>query len=235
MSLLAPILALLLGLQGEGPASEAHARGRHEEALALYTQMLENRGNGDEGRALHGMGDCLYRLGRPAEALLAYRRAALRRPRDPAIAFNLKFVSEALGVTDPAADSPVAALRSASRVFTIGELFAVGLVLQSLGVILFRTGKSRGPRRRLAGFLLVIGLPFSLEAAWRQWGKPIELAVVLDARADLMEGSSPSAGKLGALRPGETLTVLRKEEGWLEVEGPQGRGFVPRSAVGLVD
>ena len=113
---------------GAARAERAFASGRYEEAAALFQAALaEPRSN--EGAILFDLGDTWFRLDRHAEALLAWRRAALRLPRDEQVRFNAALAASRLALAKPADASPWDAVDRALGAVTREELLAASVAL----------------------------------------------------------------------------------------------------------
>ena len=73
-------------------AEKEYQAGRFAEAAAAYQAMVN--GGVREASVFYNLGNCLHRLARPGEAVLAYRRAQHLDPADADIEANLRFVQE---------------------------------------------------------------------------------------------------------------------------------------------
>lgn len=93
-------------------ANRAFAEGRYGDAATRYEAILEH--DGYSAPVLFDLGNAYLRQARPARALLAYERARLLAPRDPAIARNLEQARAAAGFEDPSS-TPVRLARSLTR------------------------------------------------------------------------------------------------------------------------
>lgn len=81
-------------------ALSLHERGDHEQAAALFRQVLQRQP--DFAPALNGLGTALYRLGELAEAEQVFRRALQVQPGNPQHHNNLGNVLKDRGMAEQA-------------------------------------------------------------------------------------------------------------------------------------
>jgi len=233
-------LAWLLGtaMPAQGPASGATAaralaayeRGEFAAARALYGEALAAPG-ADLGALLFGLGNCAYREGHFAEALVAYRRALLRRPRDEQLRFNAAWTADRLG-GERSPPSLIATLLSPLQRFTLRELLLAAGLLQAgglLGAFLARRSGARAAAVATAGTGVLVGVHVVFVA----WFAAPE-AIVLESRTPVRGAPAPTAAAIHQLRAGDTVVVLDRTSTWLQVTHPSGSGWVPESTVTVV-
>lgn len=234
------MIALLLGLclgSPSGPpdlgqAERDYRAGRFEAALRLFEAALSSP-DAPQGAVLYDMGNCAFRLGRHAEAVWHYRRAALRLPGDPEVRFNLRLAQRELGLEAEAERwlagvfAPFDSLPPWIKLCLLGVVQITGLA----GLVLVRRGLAiRGGLLLLA----LLGLLGAVQLARDAWFAPPPEGVVLAATGLRAEPSADGPVTL-AIRPGETVHVTRASEGWVEVESPRGRGWTESAGIGMVD
>ncbi|TDJ65970.1 MAG: tetratricopeptide repeat protein [Planctomycetota bacterium] len=234
------MIALLLGLllgspfgpPDLGQAERDYRAGRFEAALTLFEAAL-SAPDAPQGGVLYDMGNCAFRLGRHAEAIWHYRRAALRIPNDPEVRFNLRLAQRELGLAAEqerwlsGVFAPLDSLPPWGRLFLVGAVQATGLA----GLVLARR---RSAVRAGLLLLALLGLLGAARLAREAWFAPLPEGVVLAATGLRAEPSADRPVTL-ALRPGETVRVSRTTEGWVKVESPRGRGWTESAGVGVVD
>ncbi len=218
------------------PAARAAAlydSGRHEEAHAAFTALLADPAH-DRADAHFGLGNCAFRLGRHAEAILHYRAAHRLRPRDGEVWWNLRLTEQHLGVGDRAPESLAAVVLGLLRSFTETELLALAVILQSAGLLglLFAGGHRR--QRRLCWGALLLGILLGAAGLHRRWLAPQEGVVLAPAAAVRGEPHRSLPARF-ELQAGERVTVHEHSDRWARVGSAQGGGWVEREALGLVD
>jgi len=231
------LLLLALGggqVQGNLEAAErAYRAGQYEAALALFTAALAEPSVA-QGEVLYDLGNCAFRLGRHAEAVLFYRRAQLRLRGDTAVAFNLQLAEQQLGI-EPAAASPAAAIAAlAAASFTPAERLLLASTLQGLGLaglLLLRR-----PLLRFCMLLpVLLGLAGAATLVQEQWFRGPPEGVVLPARIALRAEPRAEGAVTAELGAGETLQVEAFADGWVRVAHARGAGWTERAGVGLVE
>ena len=231
------VLALLTCAQA-GPshverAVGSYEAGRFDEARVHFEAALSDPGIAT-GPILYDLGNCAYRQGRYAEAVLHYRRALLRMPRDPEITYNLRRTEGHLGISrgdDVSIAGMVVGVADAlppDRLLAVaGVLLATGL----LGLVLARR------RRGLEVLMAVITLVGALGAARLVHGQWIAspAGVVLGDEITLHEEPHTNTASTLELRAGEVVRIREMSDRWMRVVHPRGGGWTPRAGVGVVD
>lgn len=233
---------LLLGLALAGgesefaAANEALGRGDLAAAEAGYRSVLAAGGTGAD--VWFDLGNVLYRQDRVGEAILAWRNAQARSPRDPDVEANLDYARRKVrDALDPA--SPRPALAPWQAALTPDEGLWLGGLFGGLGLLLLAVralglsacwphvpwvglGAGAGLLGLLAGAggLAAAGLP------------PVAVVLVPEvvATSDLGGGVD-----LFTLHEGAELTALEQAGAKVQVLLSDGRrGWLPAAAVGLV-
>ncbi len=229
-------LFLCVAAPGLAEAESAYRDGRYAEALDLFAEGLDEPG-APRGAVLYDMGNCAYRLGRLAEALLHYERAALRIPRDPELLFNLRLTRRDLGLADDAAGATLGASVAAFvRSFAPEELLAAACGLETIGLgllVLFR--RRRGARNAAILVLLLAAASGGRLVQVRFFPGPPrgivlgdEIAVRPEPHADLEPAFR--------LEAGETVRVEESSGRFVRVSHRKsGTGWTEAAGVGVVD
>ncbi len=236
-----PLLLALLLLLGNGASSSgdanprdlaraesAYRAGQYEEALTLFESALSEPGV-PQGPVLYNLGNCAYRLGRHAEAMLYYRRALLRRPRDREVKFNLNLVERQLDVEAEDSGSIGATITAWVNWFTPGELLVLVATLQGVGLVLLLLG------RRGATPLVLVGLMGAVGLLQSQWFPSPPAGVVLTNEIGLRSEPHAALTVTVRLHAGQVVRVAEMSDRWVRVVHPQGAGWTERAGVGLVN
>ena len=229
------LLALLLLLPGANKDWEtAWRQGRYQEAYDLLRVALESPG-APKGPLLYNLGNCAYRLGRHAEAVLLYRRARLRLPRDRQVRFNLQLAERPLGISAPAQESFGRAVLRLVDAFTPWELLLLVIGLETFGLVGLVLFRRRRGLRAVMILVVLVAIGGAVRLVQRQWfpGRP---AGVVVARAIQVRSEPHEQAKtLFRLRAGAPVHVGERAERWVRITHGQGDGWVPRESVGIVD
>ncbi len=233
MTLLRSILVVLLLAAVPSMAQEeafrqagaAYDNGHFAEAVLLYQQLLDQ---GIDNPELHfNLGNACFKDGELPQAILHYRRAWYKTPRDPDIQANLRFALHAAGAVEPSSGITGRVLSSLSREEWV-LLAGAAYVLVSL--LLLAACFLRPARRTLLKWTLPPLALLAISAAgfhaWRQLVRQPECVVFKTGATALfgpMEGATAHFQlPLGALvRQRET-----DPKGWTEVEYDGKRGWL---------
>ncbi len=231
-------LALAIAAAAQDPplgqsGALAYTDGQFEAARAIYERTLADP-TAARGPLAYNLGNCAYRLGRHADAVLWYRRALPHLPRDAELRFNLTLAEQHLGV-DNAPTSPTAMAWAIADTCTVGELLALTASLQTLGLAMCLLRRRSWAGRPLGAALIVLGLLAATPLAVETVGGRAPGAVVLTPTADLRASPDETAPVTARLGAGELVDVVAETADWLQVEHRRGRGFVRAAAVGVID
>lgn len=213
-------------------ANAALAAGDFAGAERGYRALLEE--GATSGDVWYNLGNVLYRQERTAEAVLAWRNASARLPRDPDIDANLDFVRRELrdGLVAPDPRPWFAPWQAA---LTPDEGIWLGALLAGLGLVATAGRRSR-PHWPLAPVGIALAAVGTLVAAGglAEAGAP-PVAVVLVAEA--VATSDLGGGvDLFTLHAGAEVQAAERAAGRVLVVLPDGRrGWLPEASVGLVD
>ncbi len=232
--MIALLLGLLLGPADLGEAERAYRAGRYEEARTVFEAALSEP-DAPRGALLYDMGNCSYRLGRHAEAVLCYRRALLRLPGDEQVEANLRLAERRLGIDTPDDASPGAAVLAwIDAIPPRALLIAVG-VMQGVGLVGFVLLRRRRAARAALALLVVIALLGAARLARVHWLSGPPAGVVLHDEIELRaepRDDSPVSLELGG---GELVRLGEASDGWIRVAHPHGAGWTASGGVGVID
>lgn len=224
----------LVVLCGEPTAAErAYRDGRHADAAALFEADLAARPVAS-ATLLYNLGNCFYRLGRPAQALLYYRRAALRAPDDADVQFNLQRTLRQLGIVEPPS-SNVAALVAGVGRRSPRSLLALAAGLQTLGLAGLLFAARRSTARLGAAIALLLGLIAAAGVAINLATPATLQGVVLAREVGLRAEPHADLAARSTLRHGDTVRVAEFTDRWVRVEHATGSGWTERAGLGLVE
>ena len=225
------ILATLLLIAADADLAEREYRaGRYEQAEALYQAALAEP-EAAQGPLLYDLGNCAYRLGRHAEAVLCYRRALLRLPRDRETRVNLRLAEQRLGLEPTGDRSAGLALLDA---FPPGVLLLGVFGLQTVGLLGLLLLRRRAARIGMA-ILVLLSLPGAVHLVRTHWIPGPPQGVVLVEEIGLRPEPHSGLAVLCELEAGETLRIEELSDRWMRVAHPRGGGWTERAGVGVVD
>lgn len=214
-------------------AEQNYRSGKYEEALVQFQAEL-TRPDSAQGPLLYNLGNCAYRLGRYPEALLYYRRAQLRLPRDTELQFNLSLTESKLGLDTGNSESFAQTVLDLPEAFTPSELLCTVLLLQFLsffGIIYF----SRPALRFVFALVLFIALAGGVRLLMTQFFRQAPQAIVLSSEISLRSEPRDDLPAVLKLKAGEQVQVEEQSDRWLKLRHEQGRGWAERQGVGLIE
>jgi tetratricopeptide (TPR) repeat protein len=209
-------------------ARVAYDGGRYDEAAGLYRQLLE-AGYGERA-VLFNLGNAEFRAGHLGEAVLNYRRAWYRAPRDEDIRTNLGFALEHTGAQPPRATPAARFLRRLSfsgwaALATLAWWLLAGLTLAAVAGTRYRALLGR------LGVLSALVLLISLAGMW-QWHRLVTSAeqVVVSPGQAARYAPLAEADTHFDLPAGSIVTRLETSGDWLRVGQGGQKGWVPAEA-----
>lgn len=239
-ALLAGLAALLLALPRPAgaedraararfdAAGEAFAAQRYDEAERRLEELIASEGFAPG--ALLNLGNAHLEQGELGRAILAYERARLLDPQDPAIERNLRHARERASVRAPATTTAERAALAwpARRWLTAG---VVGLSLFVLACLAF--GLLRRGRWIASGLGLASGALTAACAAALWIGTfGVDRAVVLEGSSTARISPFAEAEPVFDAAEGETVEALEAHEGFLRVRRADGsEGWLPDRSV----
>jgi tetratricopeptide (TPR) repeat protein len=231
------LFALALALAAPADLEEAersYREGRFEEALARFGSALREPGQKKKGAILHDMGNCAFRLNRPAEALHHYLRAEKRLPNDPEVAFNRRMAEKRLRL-DAADVAPSAG--HLLLAFTPGAWLALSsgfLALGLVGLVLARERRRRG-LRAAAALVSLLALASAARLAVAEFVPGPAAGIVLAREIVLLAEPAAGAEVTGTLRAGDRVRVGMTSGAYLRIASGEKSGWSERESVGVID
>lgn len=222
-------------------ADSAYAAGEHARALALYDSV--NTAFASSG-LLYNMGNCHYRMGDVAQAILHYERALRLAPGDEDVLANLELARQQ--VKDRVASMPAFTLGSWWARFLGGSdpdqwarrsIWTSALLFLSLSGLLLvanRTGRRAIVTMVVLSFigtLISTALAFSRQ---RDLGRHDE-AIIMTPRVDVRSTPDAKGVVLFILHKGTKVTIMQEQNGWQEIELANGAvGWTPQGACTII-
>lgn len=232
--MIAFLFSLLIGFYELDRAELAYGSGQFGKALNLYEAALSEP-DVPHGPVLYNMGNCAYRMGRFAEALLYYQRAKLRLPRDRKVIFNLHLAEQRLGLDAPPEYSFAAAVKALWNSFTPGELLLLVTVLQIVGLSGLVLLRRRRTSRVCMALLILLALAGALRLVHNQWFAGPPLGLVLNSEIALRSEPHMALAVILKLDAGEKVRVEEISDSWIRVDHSHGSGWTERAGVGIID
>ncbi|MBI4054742.1 MAG: tetratricopeptide repeat protein [Elusimicrobia bacterium] len=221
----------------EAQAAELYETGKYPQAISLYENLLARFPRSPE---LHyNLGNCYFKNGKLAPAILHYQQAYHLNPRDADARFNLEFALKRAGETLVPEGVP----QPLHRLWTslsLGELrgaflFVYWVLALWLAIFLWRPqlpGLRRSLSRQTLAGLGVLGIFLGL---W--WGirkhQPQPHGVIAEADATVHSGPRKNFPASFTLPEGRRVQILDPRNGWLEIGVPQEglKGWIPQEKV----
>lgn len=234
-----PILAFVTGFALSGAAQESNEifqsandhfeRGEFEEASQQYQGLASN---GLISSDLYfNLGTTFYRLDKPGEAMLWFRRTKLIEPLAPEVPQNMSFLKSKIGFLEFADSGPASFLRS----LLPGTGKWLGSLLLWIAVISVATAfviPRFRPRRTgliVSGIVLAIlgGTALRLEHYRETRLDPKKFATVTANKTKALTAPSPSAKTVIDLPPGSEVRIIQATGKWRYLDIPgELRGWV---------
>jgi len=192
----------------------------------------------DEGQALpevlFNLGNAHYRSGNLGEAILAYRQAQRRAPRDPDIRANLGFAAQSAGIELPARKPLAALLLDFSRAEWLGFGAVCFWLLAGALAVWIAWPRFRFVTRPAAAVLAaLLLLALAGLALHRDLDRTPE-GVVRVAGQKVLSSPLETATPLLAVPEGALVRMRENRGTWVEVEIGETRGWLPAAALAPV-
>ena len=219
-------------------ANAKYRNGDFKAAAVLYEEMA--RGGGS-GTVYYDLGDAYFRLGMKGKALVNFRRAFERLPRDPDVKWNLDLVRATVPDRVGAFDGhwAVSLAGKAAGFFTMGEICAsitaalvFFLTLILLSVYVPRLGFLPQMVQGLVSVFLVAALALF---AFKAYEERNPAAVVLEKEVYARYGPSERETKAFMLREGAEVRLLDESKDWFYVSlGGKNPGWIPKGSCEII-
>lgn len=216
-------------------ANQAWEEADYETALTNFQALAETQETPD---LLYNIGNCLYRLEKPAEAALYYHRALRLDPGHPEAKQNLAFINRKLGaMRDPSPPPPTWTRRlPLSTVHFAIKLSIWLLVLGLLGRFSLTTNRGRAAATGTViggAALLVLAILTFVFYPEVSSSQPAPGALVTSATPVEVRTEPTTAGSIILnASPTTACTVVARREPWAYIQLPDGtRGWLRSEAL----
>jgi tetratricopeptide (TPR) repeat protein len=213
-------------------AEAAYRKGDYETARAAYEAWLA--AHPGDGRAEYNLGNCEYRLERPAHALWRYERARRRLGDREDLLFNRQLAMRRLGQAEGEGKGLLAGARERLAAFESGDWLALGLGLELFGLLGLvvalrrRTPVTAGVFAMLVAGGLACGVQSLQVRADRLLG-----VIVLEDRTPLRAEPRAELPAVVALAAGVRARFVEKSPDWVRVRLESREGWLPARAAGM--
>jgi len=211
-------------------AQAAYDGGRYAEAASLYGQMASN---GVGNIELHyNLANAYFKNGTLSEAVLHYRKAWYKAPRDPDIRANLHFALNAAGAVEPAPTF----LERLFNILSQGEWIVAATGGYMVFALLLILGMLIRPAKRTLAKLGLLPAALVLLAAggwwhWQQFKANPEWVVVKSSATALF---GPIEGTTAHYKIPPAALVRQQStdsKGWVEVEYDGKKGWLKEAYI----
>lgn len=212
-------------------AITAYRRGDFALAEALFSSSPDAE---TDAGILANRGNCAFRLGRFADALVLFRRAELRDPANADIVFNRRRAESRLGLESSDDRTALGSLEPWLRRAEHPATVVFFLAIECIGLwVAFYGRRLRSSRIgvTVAVAALLLGGTAILARLWPRKTAAIVVAKEAVVRAE-PHADERSVVLLGA---GETVTVEMMSDRWMKISHRRGAGWIERGAATLVD
>ena len=207
-------------------ARKAYDAGNYAEAAALFGNLLSNGVVNVEVE--YNLANALFKSGDLPGAVLHYRRAWYRAPRDPDIAANLRFALDAAGAVPPRPGAFGRIFETLSR----EEWALAGLIAWFAAALLLSLDLLLRPARHIPARLAAACAAFALFAAagwwyWRGFERRPEWVVTAPGVTALYGPVEGSTAHFRVPVAALVRAVSDNGKGWLEILYDGKTGWVP--------
>ena len=221
---------------GKIDGDSAFVRGDYASAITIYENLLS--GDNESVDIYYNLGNAYYKNGEIAKAVLNYERAALLRPGDKDIAFNLELARSK--TVDKVTPLPrfflsewMDVVINAFNMQTWSNVAIIFFMAMLLTILLFLFGKNIAVRKIsffTAIFSLIITI-FANIAAFNQYIRLTERneAVIMQPSVTVKSTPGNSGTDLFVVNEGRKVTITDDSmQGWKEIELEDGNvGWIP--------
>ena len=214
-------------------AAEAYEKGDYDQSAALYEQLLA--AGYDDVAVTFNLGNVYFRSSDVGRAVLNYRKAWYKAPRDADILTNLKHVQNKAKLVSP----ETGPLDRMFQTLGPGEWAACLLIALWVGGLcflgsLYKTHRKVGMRRATLSFVLIALVAGSGMLHWRNFNRRQEAVVILD-KQQVKYGPLAAAKAHFDVPPGSIVRIMERSEEWLRVTLNEKSGWIEESACALVN
>jgi tetratricopeptide (TPR) repeat protein len=208
-------------------ANEEYKAGNFEDALRLYEGLLSST-DVETADIYYNIGNAQFKLGNLGKAIVSYRRALARAPRDEDIAANLRYVRERIRDSIAQTKSTEVLREVFFFHYSLNDAESEAVFFCAyLGLVLFASLSllsNAKPLRWLTFVALAIALIFGCSTAMKRYGSvQSKQAVVVAEETEVRTGPGRNYMKSFDLHDGVELRVQKNRDGWCQIELSDGR------------
>ncbi len=221
-------------------ADSLYNKSDFKSAIKIYEYIIENNGKASE--LYYNLGNCYYREGNMALAILNYERALKLDPSDSDIRTNLSIARGKIKdkSTEPTEFFILAWWYSLVNKLSISFWKALGLILFTIGMALLLLYLLIYKSKSLK-YLIILTISISLIsnlAAWQQYYSNIDVqsAIVTSEKINVKGAPSNSSTDLFILHSGARLKIIDNTmKEWCEVQFEEGKaGWVYKNDISII-
>ena len=217
-------------------ANQSYKEGHFHRAIAQYEALLDSEG--ENGHVFFNLGNAYFRVNDLGRAILSYERARVHMPRDPDLAFNLRYAQDQMidAISDEKTFSNMVFFwlddLSPSEVYW---LFVASHVL-FFGLLVYR----QFSRAEWSFYLLLFSMALWMVSGCSYGLREFQIRndnriVVLSEEVPVLAGPGHGNTILFKLHAGAPVRFERSEDGWSLIRLPdKKRGWVETSGIGPI-
>lgn len=212
-----------------GRANQAYADADYEEAVRLYSDILNN---GETSAALHyNLANAHYKLNHVAPSIYHYEKALKLAPGDKDVENNLEFARQMAidAIEEPSEDGFYGIFSKFSSVFSPNVWAWMGIIGMLIFVVFFLgyyfSGKVLFKRIFFITGLIFLFLSITATAIGLMSQNLLEnrsYAIVFAEEAEVKSEPNTRSSEVFMLHEGAKVKVTEDFQGWLEIELPNG-------------
>lgn len=223
-------------------ATELYKKQNFEEAIKIYEKLIA-----EDKQAVsiyYNLGNCYYKNGNTAKAILNYERALKLKPGDEDALFNLKLAK--LKIIDKIDELPELFYKRWMHQLSLWfspSGWAIWLILCSIIIVLFACLYvfSIEPRIKKTGFIAAV---FFLLVAFFSWSLSEEsyrhttidkFGIIMNPSAYIKSSPADNNPDLFILHEGTKIQVLDEYENWMKIRIANGNeGWIKSGEISLI-
>lgn len=222
-------------------AETAYASEQYGQAIELYESVLKNYG--DSYELYYNLGNCYYKTGKTAHAILNYERALLIKPGDSDIRFNLEMAKQQTDKIEPLEEFFLKKwFRSVQNLISVDSWATVGILcFVSFICCLVLFFFSKWMRLRKTGFylgiLLFVVIIFTNIFAYNQKEELVNRngAIVFSPTVTVKSSPDNSGTDLFVLHEGTKVFIRSTVGDWHEIALEDGNiGWINKKDITII-
>jgi tetratricopeptide (TPR) repeat protein len=220
-------------------ANSLYANGNFEEAIKVYNQILETKGNSAD--AHYNLANAYYKTNKIADAILHYEKALKLDPSNEDAKHNLQFANAK--TVDKIEATPQLAINSGWKNLVLSKsvdgwaTLTLTLTFLSVLFLIVYLFMSQLLIKKLSFFLgivliIVSAFTFILAASANNYITNSKEAIIYAASVNTHSEPNKSSTKLFTLHQGTKVQLLSESENWVKIKLPNGSiGWLQKTEV----